>query len=54
MARANAEDLKVAERIDWVEGDLLAGLPGEKRFDFIVSNPPYVSQAEFDALAPRR
>ncbi|HEX4144087.1 MAG TPA: peptide chain release factor N(5)-glutamine methyltransferase [Pirellulales bacterium] len=52
VARANAEDLKVAERIELVEGDLLGDLPAEKRFDFIVSNPPYVSQAEYEALAP--
>jgi release factor glutamine methyltransferase len=52
VARANAEDLKVADRIELVEGDLLAGLPAEKRFDFIVSNPPYVSQSEYDGLAP--
>jgi release factor glutamine methyltransferase len=51
VARANAEDLKVAERIELIEGDLLAGLPADRRFNFIVSNPPYVSQAEFDALA---
>jgi release factor glutamine methyltransferase len=51
VARANAEDLKVAERIELIEGDLLAALPAERRFDFIVSNPPYVSQAECDALA---
>ncbi len=51
VARANAAELKVAERIEFFEGDLLKGLPSGKRFDFIVSNPPYVSQAEYDSLA---
>ncbi|HEY1784411.1 MAG TPA: peptide chain release factor N(5)-glutamine methyltransferase [Pirellulales bacterium] len=50
VARANAEDLKVADRIELVEGDLLAGMPADQRFDFIVSNPPYVSQQESEAL----
>ena len=50
MARANAEDLKFAERIELVEGDLLAGLPAERRFDLIVSNPPYVTEEECDTL----
>ncbi|HTU23964.1 MAG TPA: peptide chain release factor N(5)-glutamine methyltransferase [Pirellulales bacterium] len=51
VARENAEALKVAERIEWVEGDLLAGVPAKGRFDFVVSNPPYVSEAEWESLA---
>ncbi len=51
VARASADDLKVGEQIEWVESDLLAALPAERRFDFVVSNPPYVSEAEYQALA---
>ena len=52
IARANAAEHGVAERIEWIEGDLFAAVPVERRFDFVVSNPPYVSEAEFASLAP--
>ncbi len=51
VARDNAERLGVPERIEFVEGDLLAGLPIERTFDIVVSNPPYVSESEWEALA---
>ncbi len=50
VARANATRHGVAERIEFLEGDLLSVVPAEPKFDFIVSNPPYVSEAEFAAL----
>ena len=34
----------------WLHADLLAGIPDE--FDAILSNPPYVAEAERAALAP--
>jgi release factor glutamine methyltransferase len=49
VARANAADHGVSERIEWLAGDLLSGVAG-RQFDFIVSNPPYVSKAEYDSL----
>ena len=52
VARSNAESHGVLERIELVESDLFAGVPGERRFEFIVSNPPYVSEAEINDLAP--
>jgi len=52
VARANAEAHGVADRIELVESDLFAAVPAERRFDFVVSNPPYVSQAELSGLAP--
>src|SRR5262245_53004197 len=51
VARRNAERHGVADRVRFLEGDLFAPLPGE-HFDVIVSNPPYVSQADFDRLSP--
>jgi release factor glutamine methyltransferase len=51
VARRNAAEHAVAERIDFVEGDLLDGLDGSQRFNFIVSNPPYVSETELQQLA---
>jgi release factor glutamine methyltransferase len=50
VAKRNAERHVVAERITFVEADLLAAQPAEPRFDFILSNPPYVSTAEMAEL----
>ncbi|MEQ8785588.1 MAG: peptide chain release factor N(5)-glutamine methyltransferase [Pirellulaceae bacterium] len=50
IARENAHTHGVAERIEFVEGDLLTPLPAEPMFDAVVSNPPYVSQPEYDVL----
>src|SRR6185312_10965732 len=43
VAATNAADLGVSEQIEFVQSDLFAALPSERRFDFIVSNPPYVT-----------
>ncbi|MCA9180973.1 MAG: peptide chain release factor N(5)-glutamine methyltransferase, partial [Planctomycetales bacterium] len=37
-------------RIALVEGNLLEACPQGQPFDLILSNPPYVSQAEFEHL----
>ena len=50
VARSNAETHGVAEQLEWVVGDLLDSLPAERTFDFIASNPPYVSQTEWQQL----
>lgn len=47
VARANAARLGLP--VTFREGDLLAPLAGE-RFDAVVSNPPYLSGAEYAAL----
>ena len=39
VAQGNATDHGMADRIEWIESDLLAGVSG-RQFDFIVSNPP--------------
>lgn len=49
VAKRNAARHGVAERVTCVEKDLLEGLP-DHRYDVIVSNPPYVSTAETQAL----
>ncbi len=48
IARANAARHQFERRIHFHQTDLLAGLEGE--FDFIVSNPPYVGEAEEDTV----
>jgi release factor glutamine methyltransferase len=52
IAKQNAESHAVADRIDFLHGDLLAPLPQDTVLDFIVSNPPYVSEQEFAELEP--
>ena len=50
LARAN----DVHGRVNFVEGDWYGALPPEMKgaFDLIVSNPPYVSEPEYEALDP--
>ncbi|MCS6866231.1 MAG: peptide chain release factor N(5)-glutamine methyltransferase [Gemmataceae bacterium] len=52
VAQHNAAKHQVAERITFLQGDLLAPLAPESRFDLIVSNPPYVAGSEWASLAP--
>ncbi len=52
IARENAAAHQVAERIEFVEGDLLAPLPAEPRFAVIASNPPYIGEGEISTLSP--
>ncbi|QDU95516.1 peptide chain release factor N(5)-glutamine methyltransferase [Lignipirellula cremea] len=50
VAEANAVDLEVSDRMTFLESDLLEAIPANARFDFVCSNPPYISQSEFDEL----
>lgn len=50
VARRNANRHNVADRVTFIESDLFATVPADARFDFIVSNPPYVSTAEMVEL----
>jgi release factor glutamine methyltransferase len=50
VARENLERLAVDGRIELRRGDLLGGIAGP--FDLVVSNPPYVSPEEYEALQP--
>lgn len=52
IARRNAAEHGVADRVEFVEGDLLEDLPAEQQFDFVVSNPPYVRTSEMAQLDP--
>ncbi len=51
VAQGNATDHGVADRINFVESDLLSALPAQPRFDFIVSNPPYIAEHEMAGIA---
>lgn len=50
VAAANLTARGVAARCRIVEADVLDGVEGP--FDVVVSNPPYIAQAEYDALEP--
>jgi release factor glutamine methyltransferase len=49
LTRLNASRNGVAERVDVVEGDLWAAV-GDRAFDVIVSNPPYIRTGELAGL----
>ncbi|MDR0869648.1 MAG: peptide chain release factor N(5)-glutamine methyltransferase [Planctomycetaceae bacterium] len=48
VAKENAAKNGVADKIEFVQSDLLTNVNGT--FDLILSNPPYVSKAQYDAL----
>jgi release factor glutamine methyltransferase len=50
VARENADRNRVAGRIEFFEGDLLAPLAG-RSFSIIASNPPYVPTSDLASLA---
>ncbi|GLQ89738.1 50S ribosomal protein L3 N(5)-glutamine methyltransferase [Dyella flagellata] len=49
LARENVAFQHVGERVEVVRSDLFAGVEGRK-YDLIVSNPPYVTEDEYAAL----
>jgi release factor glutamine methyltransferase len=49
-ARENLARAPVDGRVEFRQGDLLAGISGP--FDLVVSNPPYVSPEDFETLEP--
>ena len=51
VARSNAQRHQVADRIEFLRSDLLAETPPAAQFDVIASNPPYVSQGEWEQLS---
>ena len=52
MASSNAAKHGVAERIRFLQGDLFAPLAAGERFDFILSNPPYIPHDDIAKLPP--
>ena len=53
IAAENAERLEVADRVEFISSDLFKGIRGHRYqnfFDLIISNPPYVSRADFPSL----
>ncbi|MBM3845582.1 MAG: peptide chain release factor N(5)-glutamine methyltransferase [Verrucomicrobia bacterium] len=52
LASRNALRHGLADRIRFHHGDSFAALPGELRFNLIVSNPPYIPSLEIENLEP--
>jgi release factor glutamine methyltransferase len=55
VARQNAVRHSVGERMIWLEGNLLGALVGQRlegQVDIIVSNPPYIAEADWATLQP--
>lgn len=52
LARENAERNGVADRLRLLPCDLLAEERLAARYDMILSNPPYVTDAEWEAVTP--
>lgn len=58
LARENAVRHGVADRLDLLQGDMLGPLlahpatRGSPSLDYLVSNPPYIPDDEWDAVAP--
>jgi release factor glutamine methyltransferase len=52
LAHANAARHGLAERINFVVGDLFEGIDADTPFTVILANPPYVRSGEVPALPP--
>jgi len=50
VARRNAHALGVADRVRFLRADGYSALKRGDHFDVVVSNPPYVSEMEWDSL----
>ena len=52
LARENAVATGHSARVTFLKSDWLAAVPAEARFDLIVANPPYLSEAETAQALP--
>jgi release factor glutamine methyltransferase len=52
VARRNAARHGLESRVDFALGDLTGEPPAGRRFDLVVSNPPYIPAHEYEALEP--
>jgi len=51
VAAKNVADYQLSDRVKLVHSDLFAAL-GQEKFDLVISNPPYVTQAAVEAFPP--
>ena len=50
LSFAKENQIRNESHVDFLESDLFAALQKEKRFDFIVSNPPYIPKKDIAGL----
>ncbi len=50
IAERNAARHGVNSRMRFLTGDLFAPVPPEERFDFVISNPPYIPREDLEKL----
>jgi release factor glutamine methyltransferase len=53
IAQQNAQTHALADRIRFLQSDLLAAVATEEAFDAIISNPPYIPTSEAQTLHPQ-
>jgi release factor glutamine methyltransferase len=52
VAGRNTAEHCVSDKIELRQSDFFGSTPANKKFDLILSNPPYVSKKEYEALPP--
>ena len=52
LAQENAEKLGLSERVTFYEGSWFEPLPADAKFDWIISNPPYLTETEMTTAEP--
>jgi release factor glutamine methyltransferase len=52
VARANAEALRLTDRVSFFQGNLLEPVAALGPFDAIISNPPYIPSGQIPTLEP--
>lgn len=50
VARRNVVDHGLTDRVTLIESDVFSAIPAGRRYDLIISNPPYVGAAEMEGL----
>ncbi|HHW57432.1 MAG TPA: peptide chain release factor N(5)-glutamine methyltransferase [Clostridia bacterium] len=50
VAKYNAKKYSVLDKIAFIESNIFSNVPKGIKFDFIVSNPPYVKKGELETL----
>ena len=52
IASENADTYGVKEKIEFIQSDIFSNLQQARKFDIVLSNPPYVSEEEYKSLPP--
>jgi len=50
VAKVNASELNLADRVRFLQGHWFDAVPGDERFEVVVANPPYIARDEEESL----